>query len=403
MKIEKLIGKKCTQGNTLEIMSDNAGYYLGTTVEEDGIPYPNCRISVYAESSNKLEAMEYVYRDCVENNYCNKCKGCIATELFKYVAGHCNGLNIDTGNCTETVVSALIQSKIVKDVNTITEEEKNFIDRLFVSLKDYNRGRGTFDNYVGARIYDLKYSMEKEEHARRVYGVGKSIRVDVENYIRGCCKEYGTNDDEESIDTITNKVMEFIIKDKNNLTSEDEAKIDDSIWLLNELVPMVNGLAYHIVSCIGITLSAHKNGERVEREEGHALRKRWQEKYGTEITNKSGIITGHSIDPNTGEKETYAFTCGVDVPPIYTENEDGQKIYDFKATKEARANKSMNVIDQIKNALVTSPSSDKNTEIVKKEYNHKVLLDFAKSQLPPSMKSDDMSEDDIVKIIKGML
>ena len=46
------IGTKCVQGFTLEIMGSAAGRFVGTVEIEDGIPYPNCRMSEYFKNSS---------------------------------------------------------------------------------------------------------------------------------------------------------------------------------------------------------------------------------------------------------------------------------------------------------------------------------------------------------------
>lgn len=72
MRNEQLLGKKCINRRTIQIMNSNAGYYLGTVDEHE----PYCRITGYYSDSATLKAGEYQYRDCAENNYCNQCRGC---------------------------------------------------------------------------------------------------------------------------------------------------------------------------------------------------------------------------------------------------------------------------------------------------------------------------------------
>lgn len=77
LKNKQVIGRKCTKQHEMKVMKSNAGYYIGTTEEEDGVAYPYCRATYYAPTEEVLKEMEYEERDCAENNFCNKCKGCL--------------------------------------------------------------------------------------------------------------------------------------------------------------------------------------------------------------------------------------------------------------------------------------------------------------------------------------
>ena len=80
MKFEQLDGRECRKGNKIKIMRSAAGYFLGTEeLDSDlGIEVPCCRITDYYASEEQLQEDSNIkFRDCVENNFCNKGKGCL--------------------------------------------------------------------------------------------------------------------------------------------------------------------------------------------------------------------------------------------------------------------------------------------------------------------------------------
>ena len=72
---------KCKQGRELQVLSSNAGFYIGTTDDSEGFEEPYCRCSGYSSSKENMEmqlkANVWELRDCVENQYCNEGKGCV--------------------------------------------------------------------------------------------------------------------------------------------------------------------------------------------------------------------------------------------------------------------------------------------------------------------------------------
>lgn len=74
MKI--IIGATCARGYSMEVLSSNAGYYVGTT---DDIGLPNCRVSEYFKSQEELKSSPIQFRNCCENSICNEGKDCIRT------------------------------------------------------------------------------------------------------------------------------------------------------------------------------------------------------------------------------------------------------------------------------------------------------------------------------------
>lgn len=68
---------KCTKGFEIKVLKANMAY-IGT-VHEDG--FPNCRCSDYFDSINSAnQALEtgFTVRSCMENDFCNKGKGCFS-------------------------------------------------------------------------------------------------------------------------------------------------------------------------------------------------------------------------------------------------------------------------------------------------------------------------------------
>lgn len=69
----------CTMKHEVKVMKSQAGYYIGT--DEDGMPF--CRISVryyptQEAAENVLRHFAFEERHCVENEFCNKGKGCLS-------------------------------------------------------------------------------------------------------------------------------------------------------------------------------------------------------------------------------------------------------------------------------------------------------------------------------------
>lgn len=73
---------KCVKNHDVEILKSNAGFYIGTTVENEeyGFLEPYCRISGYYRNKQEAEeAMKSIkdnYRICNENMFCNEGRGC---------------------------------------------------------------------------------------------------------------------------------------------------------------------------------------------------------------------------------------------------------------------------------------------------------------------------------------
>ena len=70
---------KCVNGFELQVLKSPAGYYIGTLTEEG---LPGCRVSVIyykkkEDADRALADSSYTVRDCIENNYCSKGRGCI--------------------------------------------------------------------------------------------------------------------------------------------------------------------------------------------------------------------------------------------------------------------------------------------------------------------------------------
>lgn len=67
---------KCIKGFEVQALKSAAGYYIGT-VDSDG--FPNCRItSDYAKTEEEAKYLLPLDRQtgCIENEFCNKGKGC---------------------------------------------------------------------------------------------------------------------------------------------------------------------------------------------------------------------------------------------------------------------------------------------------------------------------------------
>lgn len=68
---------KCKKGYEIEAYECRMGYYMGTVTPDDGCP--NCRITGYYNTPEEAAAAlkRGKIRMCIENNFCNKGRGCI--------------------------------------------------------------------------------------------------------------------------------------------------------------------------------------------------------------------------------------------------------------------------------------------------------------------------------------
>ena len=72
---------KCKKGFEIEVLSSNAGFYIGTFDPEEG---PNCRISeqyfkTREQAERRLANMSFTQRWCDENDFCHQGTGCCIT------------------------------------------------------------------------------------------------------------------------------------------------------------------------------------------------------------------------------------------------------------------------------------------------------------------------------------
>ena len=69
--------KKCVKGLEVKVLKSNAGYYIGTTKEDEEFccEMPNCRLSSYYKdektAQKELEEKKFIEREAPENVWCS--------------------------------------------------------------------------------------------------------------------------------------------------------------------------------------------------------------------------------------------------------------------------------------------------------------------------------------------
>lgn len=76
---------KCTKDLEVRVLKSAAGYYIGTTDFDPDIEceVPNCRVSqeyfkTEKDAQEALDLHNFTVRRCMENDYCNRAKGCLS-------------------------------------------------------------------------------------------------------------------------------------------------------------------------------------------------------------------------------------------------------------------------------------------------------------------------------------